>query len=517
MVMTTRTAGRYGLFKPLLSLSLVISALALAGCGGGSSIGGDGATTSGINTPGTGDAAAMAVSAVTPAGSGPQAPSAFANPAGTVLTVSTGGGIDHGNAFFKPLGNGRSCASCHQEGQAWSVTPAALQARFNASGGTDPVFQLVDGADSPNQRVATLDQKRTAYSLLLNKGLIRVGQPMPVLADFQLLSVDDPYGYANAQELSLYRRPLPSTNLKFLGAVMWDGRETLADANATACILNSNPAQCFASITTDLLDQANGAVKSHAQLAAGLTPAQQQSIVNFESSLFTAQATDRVAGSLSAAGAQGGPAALAAVNYYFGINDPAAGDYRTQAPFTRNVMTVFSAWAGAAAPGGMPPTASAQAQAAIARGQAIFNTRPFTIAGVNGLNDTLRQPAIRGSCSSCHSAPNVGSLAVPRLFDTGVSAAVLRSPDLPLYTFRNPQTGATRQSTDPGAALQTGKWEDIGKFKTPGLRALAARPPYFHNGSAPDLRAVVGFYDRRFRLGLTPPEAADLVAFLQAL
>jgi cytochrome c peroxidase len=83
--------------------------------------------------------------------------------------------------------------------------------------------------------------------------------------------------------------------------------------------------------------------------------------------------------------------------------------------------------------------------------------------------------------------------------------------------LRNIATGEVIETTDPGSALQTGKWQDIGRFKVPGLRGLAARAPYFHNGSAPDLEAVVRFYDNRFRMRLTPQEAADLTAFLRAL
>ena len=63
----------------------------------------------------------------------------------------------------------------------------------------------------------------------------------------------------------------------------------------------------------------------------------------------------------------------------------------------------------------------------------------------------------------------------------------------------------------------TGKWADIGKFKGPILRALAARAPYFHNGSAETLEDVVSFYERRFNIGFTAREKADLVAFLRAL
>jgi len=53
--------------------------------------------------------------------------------------------------------------------------------------------------------------------------------------------------------------------------------------------------------------------------------------------------------------------------------------------------------------------------------------------------------------------------------------------------------------------------------KGPILHALAARAPYFHNGSAAALDDVVNFYDQRFGIGLTDQEKADLVAFLKTL
>ena len=55
------------------------------------------------------------------------------------------------------------------------------------------------------------------------------------------------------------------------------------------------------------------------------------------------------------------------------------------------------------------------------------------------------------------------------------------------------------------------------RFKGPILRGLAARAPYFHNGSAATLSDVVEFYETRFQIGLTPREKADLIAFLRAL
>ena len=101
--------------------------------------------------------------------------------------------------------------------------------------------------------------------------------------------------------------------------------------------------------------------------------------------------------------------------------------------------------------------------------------------------------------------------------DLGLTGVDRRTPDMPLYTFQNKQTGEIIKTTDPGRALLTGRWKDMSLFKGPILRGLAARPPYFHNGSAATLEDVVDFYDTRFGLQLTPQEKADLVAFLRAL
>jgi cytochrome c peroxidase len=99
----------------------------------------------------------------------------------------------------------------------------------------------------------------------------------------------------------------------------------------------------------------------------------------------------------------------------------------------------------------------------------------------------------------------------------GIADASRRTPDMPLYTLRNKTTGAVLKTTDPGRALITGKWVDIGKFKGPTLRALAARPPFFHDGSAATLVDVVDFYNTRFSLNLTQQEKEDLAAFLRCL
>jgi len=66
--------------------------------------------------------------------------------------------------------------------------------------------------------------------------------------------------------------------------------------------------------------------------------------------------------------------------------------------------------------------------------------------------------------------------------------------------FRNDNLYAVYQ--DIGRAKITELESDVGKFKVPMLRGLAARAPYFHNGTAKDLKAVVDFYNGRFNIGL---------------
>jgi hypothetical protein len=433
------------------------------------------------------------------------------NDSGFAATFSLAGAIDRSGPFFKRLGdNGRSCASCHAQAEGWTITPRGVQLRFALTAGTDPIFRTNDGSNSPLADVSTVRARRHAYSMLLEKGLIRVGIGIPDNAEFELAAVDDPYGYASSSELSLFRRPLPTTNLKFLSTVMWDGRETLRDPASADCVAGTT--NCFASIHFDLAHQSNEATVGHAQAAHPLSVDQREAIVAFETDLFTAQIFDWRAGSLFEDGARGGPVALTGQEFYFGINDTLAGDYRTHAPFTSTVMTIFDRWASIRGGRGR-----GDARLAIARGQALFNGKPIRIRGVKGLNDDLAVDEINGTCTTCHNAPNAGNHSIPMPLDIGIADAARRTADLPLYTLRNKTSGATVQTTDPGRALISGKWADIGRFKGPVLRALATRAPYFHNGMAADLGAVVEFYDSRFEIGLTAEEKADLVAFLRAL
>jgi hypothetical protein len=439
----------------------------------------------------------------------------FPNPTGLAATFSTAGNVNLQGPFFQSLGtNGRSCGTCHQPDQGWTVTPEGIRSRFDATGGTDPIFRTNDGSNSPNADVSTVESRRAAYSMLLTKGLIRIGIGIPAIREFELVAVDDPYGHATATELSLFRRPLPTTNLKFLSTVMADGRETFKDATSHDCIIGTT--NCFATIHFDLADQSNVATTGHAQAAQPLTDEQREAIVVFETGLFTAQVFDDAAGDLTARHARGGPIQLSQHDFYFGINDVVSGDYRTGALFNSNVFTLYDAWN--TINGGGADGSRAEARRTVARGETLFNTKPIRITGVKGLNDDLNVPVLQGTCTTCHDAPSAGDHSIPAPLDIGLTDVSRRTPDLPLYTLRHTVAPfETIQTTDPGRALITGKWKDIGRFKGPILRAVATRAPYFHNGSAKDLGAAVDFYDQRFAIGFTDAEKSDLVAFLRTL
>ena len=211
--------------------------------------------------------------------------------------------------------------------------------------------------------------------------------------------------------------------------------------------------------------------------------------------------------------ATGGPVALASQPFFIGINDsfPASFEFNpTGAPFNPDIFNLFNAWTNS-------PSSS---RASIARGQAVFNSKPITISGVAGINDVPGPPAsFSGTCGTCHDAPNVGNHSVFAPLNIGVAdvTSPLDVRYLPVFTLVNKVTNETVQTTDPGRAVITGKWADIGKVKGPILRGLASRAPYFHNGSAATLADVVVFYDMRFNIGFTPQEKADLIAFLNSL
>jgi hypothetical protein len=448
------------------------------------------------------------------------------NAAGTTITAN--------NAFFQSLGtNGRSCVTCHNPPSGMGLSLRNIKARFRANL-NDPLFAPVDGANCPDAvppeytsgalaRGGKGKGKRAlrdAYSVLLNKGLIRIPIKVPAGAEFTVDLVSDNPGCNKSETfnkdpltgekiLSMYRRPIFSASLRFKVPndqeagkptnVMWDGREP------------------------SLRTQAISATLGHAQALTPPTPAQIDQIVAFETKFFSAQLVDNVARYLND-GAEGGPRWLAGRS----IQPPT--EFPPPAPFNE-----YNTWAG------LTGSAKANQKASIARGQAIFNgTAPnstFSIGNVGGFNDLVGvNPApFPGSCALCHGFPHAGSeLVFPPQRDIGTGGQAssplqpqfgkgpLPAGDLPIFKLTcssnpHPFYGSVILTNDPGTAMTTGKCADIGKKTVPALRGLAAREPFFSDGSAKTLRAVVDFYVARFSIPLTEQDKRDLTNFLAAL
>jgi cytochrome c peroxidase len=449
------------------------------------------------------------------------------------------------NAFFQVLGtNGRSCFTCHQPQDGWTISAASVRERFHDDP-NEPLFRVIDGANCPSDDVSTPTSKRHAFSLLLDKADIRSGIALPQSRQFEILDVSDPYNCTTnpttglsaipttgttTGAVSLYRRPLPTTNIGFLTTLLWDGRESdllnlslHATRNRLQSTTDPTDAQLQEMVTFQGCD-----IKNQEQIANSTTPPQTSKCAHAPpgSGIFTAQLIDDDAGYLNAAGARGGPKALSQdlAGFFIGINDPFGGN-PTGAPFRPDVFHLYDAWADLPGHGEVN-----ESREAIARGQDVFNLTKINVTGVAGINDALGQPVFPGACATCHDTPSAGDHSVKAPLNIGIGNAGANAPPaldisgLPVFTVVCTSgsnllapVGQPFQVTDIGRAMISGNCADIGKFKGPILRGLASRAPYFHNGAAATLLEVVNFYDERFGIGFTIQQKADLVAFLSSL
>jgi mono/diheme cytochrome c family protein len=122
----------------------------------------------------------------------------------------------------------------------------------------------------------------------------------------------------------------------------------------------------------------------------------------------------------------------------------------------------------------VPPSGSFDAAAA-RRGERVFNGK--------------------AGCATCHRPPTY----------TDVSSG----PDPSVPLLHDP----AEVGSEPFYAARTATKQ----YRTSPLRGIWQHPPYFHDGSAADLPAVVNHYDVLLRLNLSAQQKADLVQFLKSL
>ncbi|HEU4960718.1 MAG TPA: hypothetical protein VFT56_09935 [Sphingomonas sp.] len=477
----------------------------------------------------------------------------FENPTGTLAVLNADGPVrTRGHPFFEPLGtNGRACVTCHQPADAMSLSVRTIDQRWAIAGAKDSLFAAVDGANCPNLPIG----ERKSHSLLLDKGLFRIALPWPprdaagrtIIPDFDITLVSDPtgcnsdavYGLKSKDpHISVFRRPRMAANLKYVEPdtplSLWSIRtgEVRPLDPLTGHRLGGNVMSDSRDAT--LLAQMVDASRAHMEMSAGLSPSEQSAVRKFIFQVYTAQVANRTGGSLRGGGAFLGPDALRA-------GKPAVvGAYSARPMFpeiegwvTQRVASSIN-WTPLVKLPQFPETRDGEANEtpqqrayrdSVARGYLSFMYRQFLIRNVADLNGFIGNP-VKQTCAACHNMVQTGMDVAPGYLDLGTNTypTAVPAPDLPLFKIQchkdaapHPYLGRQIYTTDPGRALITGRCADVGKVVVQQMRGLAARAPYFAGGSAPDLRAVVDYYDTRFRIGYTDQEITDLVNFMGAL
>jgi cytochrome c peroxidase len=358
------------------------------------------------------------------------------------------------NNFFTPQGtNGRDCGTCHAAEDGWSIKPSTVALMFLLSDGLDPLFVNNLDTDTPTCDMSTREA-RWNCTTMLRQGLFTRRVAPPATRDYDVIAADDPFGVGTVSSLWFFRRPLPTSNFKS-HTVMWDAANTVGT-----------------SLRDGLIRQARGNVTG-AQQGAPASDEVIFDIVDYEAGIGHAQTHAIGAGSLTVAGAKGGP------------------QNAIEQPLVNARFDLFDAWRDSHNP----------FRKRIYRGQEVFNN-PNVASG--------------RTCRGCHNAANNGQNVNGTLFDVGASRPEF-GPGKAVYTFQDRNSLATVQSTDPGRGIRNGVFADLNKFKTPNLRGLASRAPYFHNGIAADLLAVIRHYEAALGFDFTEQEEADLAAFMAAL
>jgi hypothetical protein len=458
----------------------------------------------------------------------------FDDALGKVGVVNASGPVDSKqNPFFQPLGsNGRACVTCHQPAYAMSLSVDAIRERWKATQGKDPLFAAVDGANCPD-----LPQgKQSSHSLLLNRGLIRVGLPWPPRngpAEFSIEVINDPtgcntspaYGLKSAHPtVSVFRRPRVAANLKYVTnphpqfALKLGGLAELDPETGQPVSMNFMADAREPTIRS----QARSAASDHLERKNPLPDSVLQRIVEFESQVYVAQIADRQAGRLDEAS---GPPALgprAMVSHNTGVLGD--NDYNP-------VFQLFDVWKKPAAISSTAPPQD-EFRASVARGNDIFMFRQFWLRDAAHINSIGLGNPLKRTCATCHNAQMTGQDLSAGWVDLGTNnyptwtepAFYKESRELPVFKIvcsqdaaPHPYLGRVIYTSDPGRALISGRCVDVGSIVMQQFRGLAARAPYFSNGSARTLRELVDYYDRRFDMKLNEQEKQDLTNFLGVL
>jgi hypothetical protein len=453
--------------------------------------------------------------------------------------------------FEKPFAhtNGRSCATCHVDGNHFTLLPSDAQARLAANPG-DPLFNPID-ADDPTAATPTYEH--------LKLGLVRITLKLP-----------DNMDLINADGSQVVTPPDRTFSV-------WRGVPTVENTFYTA------PYQYDGRFPTFQI-QAQGAITAHSQ-----GPQEPQALLDliagFESTVYSSDRAKSVAEQV----AQGVPTdklqnpedsdTSNGNVVYVRACKPCHGGAKDNTIVNRAVIndgfnlfsTLVQTQAGTLVTGGAGPVALKQDGTVLFRHVPDPNDSTKTIIVTVAdpqPNDEFLNLGFAGLSAFGQQGINVPIGPDPsnphRLFNASVSLPHYRyrfytdgtrttqvtdlppipQPGFPLATtfdanglpICGPNFFQQAFSTDPGRAGITGNPEDFEAFDIPQLRGIAKTAPYFHDNSHATLADVIDTYSRFIlppiaAIGLpavNPPEAnglppealsrqdkADLLAFLQ--
>lgn len=452
----------------------------------------------------------------------------YTNEHGVLRTLLVDGPMEtEGHPFFEPLGpNGRACVTCHQPADGMALSAKSAAERWDKTGGKDPLFAAYDGSNCPSLP----QSEKASHSLLIERGLIRIERKWPVeqwnerqvTPDFTIDVTYDPNGCNTGPEygpeagkISVYRRPRPIGNMKYLLAVgfAYDPKQGLplpTDPDTGQPMSGNLMAD---GRVGNLRLQMEEAGATHLGMLKRISENDRKRIRDFEMRLFAAQQIGK-GGAVDDAGATGGPAALrdSEPGALGSIGFPVWGEFAAWETMTEAQKARLS------------PQQLAFRQS-VARGARIFREKTFLITDSAGITTPMGfGNPVRNACNFCHNMTRMGNDVAPGQVDLGTTTLPFADPfdDLPLFRITclkepHPYYGRTFYTYDPGFALTTGRCEDVGKITLQSMRGLSARAPYFSNGLAKDLREVVDYYERRYNIGYTEQEKQDLVNLMSVL
>lgn len=450
----------------------------------------------------------------------------YRNANGTLRLLLDDGPMEtRGHPFFTAIGpNGRACVTCHQPADAMSLSAASAARQWQRNGAKDPLFAAGDGSNCPSLPQA----ERASHSLLIDHGLIRIARPWPpknvtpdftieVVRDSSTCNLDPKYGLEGAGMVSVFRRPRPVANFKYIEAMGFaydpkSGMPLPVDPETGKPVSGNLMAD---GRVLSLEAQMRDAAGAHLGFLKNLDKNDIARIIDFERRIYAAQQIDTKGGPLDGDGSMGGTRTL---------QISLAGRLGSDGGIP--VWSEFEAWEKT--PEAVKTKLSPEVRAfrdSVARGARVFRDKTFLITDSAGINSPIGfGNPVRNSCVFCHNMSYMGMDVAPGQVDLGTTNQPFAdpAPHLPLFRITctgkpHPHYGRTILTSDPGYALTTGKCADVGRITLQSLRGMSARAPFFSNGSAKDLRGVIDYYERRYNIGYTEQEKVDLVNLMRAL